>query len=342
MFESAEAFTHIDEIAGMDGHRRGDAGPVRPGAGAGRHGNARPEQGDRRAPFPADRGGHKYGKDVAMLVPTLEEAERWIAAGVKIIAYSSDAGRAAHRLHHRGAPPPAPRCVGTLLARSATNASVGGCGQPAGRLTRPPLACDSYVAMMISSAARASWPLLRGARSSSTAEQIAYQDLVGVLLIALALEEWGGLHFELLPLSSAVWQWERTWVEEHRSARAAQKASVPPVPLSSMRRYAFPPRSSLLHQFEGAGNPAVEPNHRGDVISGDEPGLANAGSDVTGGAVSPLRRDTAVTPACVAGEPAHHVEHVRAVNEQARAHRPADPASASRALRAAGRSCLPR
>ena len=33
----------------------------------------------------------KHGKDVAMLVPTLEEAERWIAAGVKIIAYSSDA-----------------------------------------------------------------------------------------------------------------------------------------------------------------------------------------------------------------------------------------------------------
>jgi len=32
----------------------------------------------------------KHGKDVAMLVPTLEEAERWIAAGVKIIAYASE------------------------------------------------------------------------------------------------------------------------------------------------------------------------------------------------------------------------------------------------------------
>ena len=32
----------------------------------------------------------KYGKDVAMLVPSLDEAERWLRAGVKIIAYASD------------------------------------------------------------------------------------------------------------------------------------------------------------------------------------------------------------------------------------------------------------
>ncbi|MBI4305599.1 MAG: hypothetical protein HY678_04705 [Chloroflexi bacterium] len=32
----------------------------------------------------------KYRKDVAMLVQTIDEAERWIKAGVKIIAYSSD------------------------------------------------------------------------------------------------------------------------------------------------------------------------------------------------------------------------------------------------------------
>ena len=31
-----------------------------------------------------------HGKDVAMLVDSLDEAERWIAAGVKLIAYSSD------------------------------------------------------------------------------------------------------------------------------------------------------------------------------------------------------------------------------------------------------------
>ena len=36
-------------------------------------------------------GAKRHGKDVAMLVGTLEEAERWIAAGVKIIAYSTDA-----------------------------------------------------------------------------------------------------------------------------------------------------------------------------------------------------------------------------------------------------------
>src|SRR5438445_103894 len=32
----------------------------------------------------------QHGKHVAMLVQTLEEAERWIAAGAQIIAYSSD------------------------------------------------------------------------------------------------------------------------------------------------------------------------------------------------------------------------------------------------------------
>jgi 2-keto-3-deoxy-L-rhamnonate aldolase RhmA len=32
----------------------------------------------------------KHGKDVAMLVQTLDEAERWLQAGAKIIAYSSD------------------------------------------------------------------------------------------------------------------------------------------------------------------------------------------------------------------------------------------------------------
>jgi len=31
-----------------------------------------------------------HGKQVAMLVDTVEEAERWIQSGVQIIAYSSD------------------------------------------------------------------------------------------------------------------------------------------------------------------------------------------------------------------------------------------------------------
>ena len=34
----------------------------------------------------------RHGKDVAMLCQTLDEAERWIKAGAKIIAYSSDVG----------------------------------------------------------------------------------------------------------------------------------------------------------------------------------------------------------------------------------------------------------
>jgi 2-keto-3-deoxy-L-rhamnonate aldolase RhmA len=32
-----------------------------------------------------------HGKDVAMLVDSLDEAQRWMGEGVKLIAYSSDA-----------------------------------------------------------------------------------------------------------------------------------------------------------------------------------------------------------------------------------------------------------
>jgi 2-keto-3-deoxy-L-rhamnonate aldolase RhmA len=32
----------------------------------------------------------KHGKDVAMLVQSVEEAKRWIQAGVKIIVYASE------------------------------------------------------------------------------------------------------------------------------------------------------------------------------------------------------------------------------------------------------------
>jgi 2-keto-3-deoxy-L-rhamnonate aldolase RhmA len=32
----------------------------------------------------------RHGKQVAMLVQTLDEAERWIHAGVRLIAYASD------------------------------------------------------------------------------------------------------------------------------------------------------------------------------------------------------------------------------------------------------------
>ena len=51
-------------------------------------GTPRPGRGDRRAPRRLIAAADRHGKDVAMLVQTLEEAERWIAAGARIIAYA--------------------------------------------------------------------------------------------------------------------------------------------------------------------------------------------------------------------------------------------------------------
>lgn len=90
MFESAEAFRHIDEIVGMSGIDAVTLGPSDLAQELGVMGT--PEQGrvidEHRERLIA--AAQKHGKDVAMLVQTLDEAERWIEAGVKIIAYSSD------------------------------------------------------------------------------------------------------------------------------------------------------------------------------------------------------------------------------------------------------------
>jgi 2-keto-3-deoxy-L-rhamnonate aldolase RhmA len=90
MFESAEAFRHVDEIVGMDGIDAVTLGPsdlAQELNVAGTPDQAKVIDEHRYILIEAAK---KHGKDVAMLVPTLEEAERWIAAGVKIIAYSSD------------------------------------------------------------------------------------------------------------------------------------------------------------------------------------------------------------------------------------------------------------
>ena len=91
MFESAEAFRHVDEIVGMEGIDAVTLGPsdlAQELNVAGTPDQAKVIDEHRMILIEAAK---KHGKDVAMLVPTLEEAERWIAAGVKIIAYSSDA-----------------------------------------------------------------------------------------------------------------------------------------------------------------------------------------------------------------------------------------------------------
>jgi 2-keto-3-deoxy-L-rhamnonate aldolase RhmA len=90
MFESAEAFRHVDEIVGTPGIDAVTLGPsdlAQELGVAGTPDQARVIDEHRERLIAAAR---THGKDVAMLVQTLDEAERWIQAGVKIIAYSSD------------------------------------------------------------------------------------------------------------------------------------------------------------------------------------------------------------------------------------------------------------
>jgi 2-keto-3-deoxy-L-rhamnonate aldolase RhmA len=90
MFESQEAFDNIDGILSLEGIDAVTLGPSDLAQELGVMGT--PDQGRVIDEYRMRliEAAKKHGKDVAMLVGTLEEAERWIAAGVKIIAYSSD------------------------------------------------------------------------------------------------------------------------------------------------------------------------------------------------------------------------------------------------------------
>ncbi len=92
MLESAEAFRHLDEIVGLPGIDAVTLGPSDLAQELGVMGTpdqARVIDEHRERLIEA---ANRHGKDVAMLVQTLDEAERWLKAGVKIIAYSSDVG----------------------------------------------------------------------------------------------------------------------------------------------------------------------------------------------------------------------------------------------------------
>jgi 2-keto-3-deoxy-L-rhamnonate aldolase RhmA len=90
MLESAEAFRHLDEIVATPGIDAVTLGPTDLAQELGVFGT--PRQADvldeHRQRLIAAAAAH--GKQVAMLVDTVEDAERWIEAGVRIIAYSSD------------------------------------------------------------------------------------------------------------------------------------------------------------------------------------------------------------------------------------------------------------
>lgn len=96
MFESAEALRHLDAIVatpGIDAVTLGPSDLAQELGVMGTPDQARVIDEHRARLIDAAR---RHGKEVAMLCQTLDEAERWIAAGVRIIAYSSDVGVLRH------------------------------------------------------------------------------------------------------------------------------------------------------------------------------------------------------------------------------------------------------
>jgi len=92
MLETAEAFRHLDEILSIDGIDAVTLGPTDLAQDLGVYGTPRQAavlDEHRQRLIDAARA---RGKHVAMLVDTLDEARRWIDAGVLLIAYSSDVG----------------------------------------------------------------------------------------------------------------------------------------------------------------------------------------------------------------------------------------------------------
>jgi 2-keto-3-deoxy-L-rhamnonate aldolase RhmA len=90
MLESAQAFEHLDEIVATPGIDAFTIGPTDLAQDLGVFGT--PNQSEvldahRRRLLAAAATHHKQ---VAMLVDTLEEAEKWITEGVTLIAYASD------------------------------------------------------------------------------------------------------------------------------------------------------------------------------------------------------------------------------------------------------------
>jgi 2-keto-3-deoxy-L-rhamnonate aldolase RhmA len=90
MLESTDAFRHVDDILSINGIDAVTLGPTDLAQNLGVFGT--PQQSavldeHRQILIAAARA---HGKHTAMLVDSVEEAKRWIEAGVQIIAYSSD------------------------------------------------------------------------------------------------------------------------------------------------------------------------------------------------------------------------------------------------------------
>jgi 2-keto-3-deoxy-L-rhamnonate aldolase RhmA len=90
MLESAEAFRHLDEIVATPGIDAVTLGPTDLAQELGVFGTTRQAAVLDEHRHRLIAAARAHDKHAAMLVDTLEEAERWIEAGVRIIAYSSD------------------------------------------------------------------------------------------------------------------------------------------------------------------------------------------------------------------------------------------------------------
>jgi 2-keto-3-deoxy-L-rhamnonate aldolase RhmA len=90
MLESAEAFRHLYEIVATPGIDAITLGPTDLAQELGVFGTPRQAEVLDEHRQRLIESANAHGKHVAMLVDTVEEAERWIKAGVRIIAYSSD------------------------------------------------------------------------------------------------------------------------------------------------------------------------------------------------------------------------------------------------------------
>jgi 2-keto-3-deoxy-L-rhamnonate aldolase RhmA len=90
MFESAEAFEHLDEIASMDGIDALTLGPQDLAQDLGVFGT--PDQAkvldEKRQQIV--EAANKYGKTCAMLVADAEQARQWRDAGVLVVNYSTE------------------------------------------------------------------------------------------------------------------------------------------------------------------------------------------------------------------------------------------------------------
>ena len=90
MFESQQAFDHIDAIMSVKGIDAVTLGPSDLAQELGVFGT--PDQGNVIDDYRTRliEAARRHGKEVSMLVGSIEQGEQWIRAGAKIICYSSE------------------------------------------------------------------------------------------------------------------------------------------------------------------------------------------------------------------------------------------------------------